>query len=69
MLRDLGLGDFGRRHADIAVDLGSTNTRIGARGRGLLLELPSVVAMERKGGMVFFPSLFPLSLSLLRFLF
>jgi len=49
MLRDLGFGDFGRRHADIAVDLGSTNTRIGARGRGLLVELPSVVAMERKG--------------------
>lgn len=38
--------------ADLAVDLGTTATRVVARGRGLVLELPTVVALgERpKGG-------------------
>ncbi len=49
MLKDLAISDLGRRHADIAIDLGSTNTRIGVRGRGLVAELPSVVAVEVRG--------------------
>ena len=38
-----------RFSADIAVDLGSTVTRVFVRGRGLVVESPSVVAVERAG--------------------
>ena len=37
--------------ADLAVDLGSSNTRIVVRGRGVVLDVPTVVATaERSGG-------------------
>lgn len=36
--------------ADIAIDLGTTNTRIHVRGQGIVLDEPSVVAMDRVTG-------------------
>jgi len=42
------LRDFGRRHTELAIDLGTTNTRVGLPGRGLVLELPSVVAVDQR---------------------
>ena len=42
------LRDFGRRQAELAIDLGTTNTRVGIPGRGLVLELPSVVAVDQR---------------------
>ncbi|MBO87348.1 MAG: rod shape-determining protein [Deltaproteobacteria bacterium] len=42
------LRDFGRRQAELAIDLGTTNTRIGVPGRGLVLEMPSVVAVDQR---------------------
>ncbi len=38
--------------ADIAIDLGTTNTLIHVRGEGIVLDEPSVVAMERGSGKV-----------------
>jgi rod shape-determining protein MreB len=37
---------------DIAVDLGTANTLVQVRGRGIVLNEPSVVAVERHGGRV-----------------
>ena len=42
------LRDFGRRQAELAIDLGTTNTRVGLPGRGLVLDLPSVVAVDQR---------------------
>lgn len=33
--------------ADLAIDLGTANTRVWGRGRGLVLDEPSIVAVER----------------------
>ncbi len=33
---------------DLAIDLGTANTRIYARGQGVVLDEPSVVAMRRR---------------------
>lgn len=41
---------LGRGSADVAVDLGTSATRVAVRGRGVLVELPSVVAVERGPG-------------------
>lgn len=41
---------FGRLNVDVAVDLGTANTRVFVRGKGLAAELPSVVAVEQHGG-------------------
>jgi rod shape-determining protein MreB len=38
--------------ADIAIDLGTTNTLIHVRGEGIVLDEPSVVALERGTGKV-----------------
>ena len=38
---------LGRLAGDFAVDLGTTTTRVFVRGRGVVVECPSVVAMER----------------------
>jgi len=38
--------------AEIAIDLGTTNTLIHVRGQGIVLDEPSVVAMERATGRV-----------------
>ena len=43
------LGFFG---SDIAVDLGTVNTLIGVVGRGLVLDEPSVVAVEKATGRI-----------------
>lgn len=36
--------------SDVAIDLGTSNTRVFVRGRGIVVEEPSVVAVERSGG-------------------
>jgi len=47
------LGRFlSRVGCDLAVDLGTANTRIGALGDGLVLEEPSVVALHRATGQI-----------------
>ncbi|MDP6933997.1 MAG: rod shape-determining protein [Myxococcota bacterium] len=40
---------LGRLTNDVAVDLGTSNTQIFVRGRGLLVEEPSVVAIQGQG--------------------
>ena len=35
---------------DIAIDLGTANTLIYVRGRGIVLDEPSVVAIRQEGG-------------------
>jgi rod shape-determining protein MreB len=41
---------LGRLSSDVAVDLGTSNTRVWVRGRGVAVEAPSVVAVERSLG-------------------
>ncbi len=43
---------LGRWTADLAIDLGTANTLIGVAGEGLVLNEPSVVAVEREGGRI-----------------
>ena len=42
--------DFNLISNDIAIDLGSSNTRIYIKGRGLVLEEPSVIAYDTQSG-------------------
>ncbi|HEV8144492.1 MAG TPA: rod shape-determining protein [Methylomirabilota bacterium] len=42
------LGRFFAR--DLAVDLGTSNTRVVARGEGIVLDEPSIIAVRSKGG-------------------
>ena len=35
---------------DLAIDLGTANTLIYVRGRGIVLDEPSVVAIRQEGG-------------------
>ena len=35
---------------DLAIDLGTANTLIWARGKGIVLDEPSVVAIRQEGG-------------------
>src|SRR3954467_15608553 len=44
------LGGFGGR--DMAVDLGTANTLVYVRGRGIVLSEPSVVAIDQRTGEV-----------------
>jgi len=44
---------FGFLGSDLAVDLGTANTRISVAGQGLVLDEPSVVAVEQSGRRVF----------------
>jgi len=44
---DQALGRFGN---DLAIDLGTSNTLVFVRGRGIVVEEPSVVAVERDDG-------------------
>ena len=44
------LGGFGGR--DMAVDLGTANTLVYVRGRGIVLSEPSVVAIDMRSGEV-----------------
>ncbi|WP_306250595.1 rod shape-determining protein [Parvularcula sp. IMCC14364] len=41
---------FGMLSADMAIDLGTANTLVYVKGRGVVLNEPSVVAIENKGG-------------------
>lgn len=41
---------IGRLSTDLAVDLGTSNTRVFVRGRGIVVEAPSVVATDRSAG-------------------
>jgi rod shape-determining protein MreB len=41
---------LGKWASDLAIDLGTANTLICVRGRGIVLEEPSVVAVRRTGG-------------------
>ena len=42
---------FGMLSADMAIDLGTANTLVYVKGRGVVLNEPSVVAIEsRQGG-------------------
>lgn len=40
---------FGRLSPDIAIDLGTCNTRVFVRGKGIGVEVPTVVSVERTG--------------------
>ena len=44
------LGGFGGR--DMAVDLGTANTLVYVRGRGIVLSEPSVVAIDQRSGAI-----------------
>ena len=41
---------FGMLSADMAIDLGTANTLVYVRGRGIVLNEPSVVAIETRSG-------------------
>ncbi len=41
---------FGMLSADMAIDLGTANTLVYVKGRGIVLNEPSVVAIENRGG-------------------
>ncbi len=41
---------FGMLSADMAIDLGTANTLVYVKGRGVVLNEPSVVAIETRGG-------------------
>ncbi|MEA1950022.1 MAG: rod shape-determining protein [Planctomycetota bacterium] len=43
---------FGHFGSDVAVDLGTVNTLVGVVGRGLVLDEPSVVAVEKSSGRI-----------------
>ena len=52
MLTAMGLLTNGGGGRDIAIDLGTANTLVYERGRGIVLSEPSVVAIESTSGMV-----------------
>ena len=41
---------LGENDSDLAIDLGTANTLVAARGRGIVLNEPSVVAMDKNTG-------------------
>lgn len=41
---------FGLKSKDIGIDLGTANTLVTLRGKGIVLKEPSVVAIENKTG-------------------
>ena len=43
---------FGLKSKDIGIDLGTANTLVTLRGKGIVLKEPSVVALERKTGQI-----------------
>lgn len=47
------MGLFGRYTRDLGIDLGTANTLVFVRGKGLVLQEPSVVAIHRESGEVF----------------
>ena len=42
------MGFFSIRNRDIGIDLGTANTLVSLKGKGIVLREPSVVAIERK---------------------
>ena len=42
------MGLFSIRNRDIGIDLGTANTLVSLKGKGIVLREPSVVAIERK---------------------
>ena len=51
-LRKLG-SSLGIITRDIAIDLGTANTLVYARNKGVILNEPSVVAIDERGGCIF----------------
>jgi rod shape-determining protein MreB and related proteins len=45
-------GFFSSLNMDVAIDLGTANTRIYVRGRGVVLNEPSIVALNPKGQII-----------------
>lgn len=43
---------FGLKSKDIGIDLGTANTLVTLRGKGIVLNEPSVVAIDRKTGQI-----------------
>ena len=43
---------FGLKNKDIGIDLGTANTLVTLRGKGIVLKEPSVVAIDRKSGQI-----------------
>lgn len=43
---------FGLKNKDIGIDLGTANTLVALRGKGIVLKEPSVVAIEKKTGKI-----------------
>lgn len=43
---------FGYLRSDVAIDLGTANTLVGVAGEGLVLDEPSVVAVEQRSGRI-----------------
>src|ERR671919_798744 len=52
MLTSMSLRTGGGRGRDIAIDLGTANTLVYERGRGIALNEPSVVAIDTQSGTV-----------------
>jgi rod shape-determining protein MreB len=52
MLTSMSLRTVGGRGRDIAIDLGTANTLVYERGRGIALNEPSVVAIDTQSGTV-----------------
>jgi len=46
----MGFSLFNFGHRDLAIDLGTANTLVYVRGRGIVLDEPSVVALEYENG-------------------
>src|SRR4030042_1594713 len=43
---------FGKRSKDIGIDLGTANTLVYVKGRGIVINEPSVVAVNQKTGQI-----------------
>ena len=48
---------LGENDSDLAIDLGTANTLVAARGRGIVLNEPSVVAIDKSEDVVMESSL------------
>lgn len=44
----IGMNVFGLRGKDIGIDLGTANTLVTLKGKGIVLEEPSVVAIDKR---------------------
>ena len=46
------MGFFSFKNKDIGIDLGTANTLVTLKGKGVVLTEPSVVAIDRRGGSI-----------------